>query len=605
MTISTIIIAIAMLQMFTPTSRATALILFDPQREAHLDLSDRRVPGVSDISARVDSEVEILRSDAVLLEVVHAAKLVDDPEYGASRSLRNRLAEFLGLAQREMSQQIAVGRALQVLRSKTSVERRGRTHVISIKVREKSAEQAAKLANFLAESYVIRQIQAKTDEIFSAKQAISQEIAPARRRAVDAERQANDYLVENIDEIISRNGRSDLQALRDDYQKLLTARLAPLARNEWNEIAQHIRTGERTDAGSALREARRKLVSALEVRDLSPDLLAGLQEVQQRAVSASAHYKRLLDREQELTSQASLQEASSVIVSKAVPPVSTDFPDKVLLIAAAGLVGLAVAIGVAFALEMFGGGVASAGQMEAVLGRPLAARIPAQRTGRAAHVADLPVAAPLSPYAESIRHLRLAIHSATHFKPTHERRADQLGTVILVASATSGEGRTSVALSLARTYALSGQRVLILDCDLRKPGVNQLLGTTSPTGLVDVLSGAVAERDLSRFLVKDAKTMLTAIGGELPASVPTDQLIAGSSLQQIIAAAQASFDCIIIDTPPVGTAVDGFYLAGQADAVVFVVQSTKSPRRLTHAALQGMQALTRAGTETLVVLNRA
>lgn len=593
-----------MVQTLTPTSRATALILFDPQREAHLDLSDRRAPNVSDISARVDSEVEILRSDAVLLEVVHAAKLVEDPEFGASQSLRNRAAEFYGYAESEVSEEVAVGRALEVLRSRTSVERRGRTHVISVEVREKSAEKAAKLANLLAETYVFRQIQAKIHEISAAKQAISQEIGPARRRAVDAERQANDYLVENIDEIISRTGRADLQGLRNEYHRLLTARLAPLARNEWNDNAQHLRTGNGTDAGSALREARRKLVAALEVRDLTPDLLAGLQDAQQRAVSASAHYKRLLDREQELTSQATLQEASSVIVSRAVPPLSTDFPDKFLLVAAAGLVGLAAAIGVAFALEAFGGRVTSAAQLEAMLGRPLAARIPAQETGLASHVADLPVAAPLSPYAESIRHLRLAIHSAMHLKSLRDRQAEQRGTVILVSSVMRGEGRTSVALSLARTYALSGQRVLILDCDLRKPGVTQFLGMSSPTGLVDVLSGTVAERDLSRFLVKDPKTTLTSIGGELPAGVPTDQLVAGRSLRQIVGAARGSFDCVILDSPPVGTAVDGLYLAEHADAVVLVVQSSKTPRRALLAALQGLQNAMPSGTETLVVLNR-
>src|SRR5690606_1899754 len=147
------------------------------------------------------------------------------------------------------------------------------------------------------------------------------------------------------------------------------------------------------------------------------------------------------------------------------------------------------------------------------------------------------------------------------------RRATQApGAVIMVTSALAGEGKTTVALSLARAYALSGRSVILLDCDMRKPALHSHLGVTDSTGLVDVLTVKVTDSDLSRILVDDPRSDVTSIGGSRRAGLPTDQLFATRSFGQIIESARASFDYVVIDAPPIEPVVDGMYLARHADA---------------------------------------
>jgi succinoglycan biosynthesis transport protein ExoP len=633
-------IAAAATQTLTPISQATALILFDPQRKNLLDLSTQAQANISDISARVDSEVEIIGSDGMLLQVVEAAALVDDPEFAPVSGLWDSLGLFLGLEESSQpSKRDVLGQTLEKLKQRVSVLRRGHTHVITVEIGSENPEKAAKLANLLAEIYISRQVRTRIDAISTAQHAILQEIEPARKRVVDAGTQASQYLLSKVDDIIALTGRSDLERRRDDISQLIAQRgtiaaarrslRAQIGKSEWNALAESHANGDLTRAAiagderltegterlqslqsdlvatnSALRKARRELVAAIDSSDLPPNLLAEFHELQQRAINASGQYQLLLARQQVLDSEASLQQASSVIVSEAAVPTRAAFPDKTLIMALAGLVSLAAGIGVAFVFEIYVGGFTSSSQLEAVLRKPLATSVPSQGPAQANTVADLPVSAPLSQYAESIRRLRLALHAVLHRSADAQNEVRHRGSVILVSSALSGEGRTSVGLALARTYALSGQRVLILDCDLRQPGVHHLLAAKGSTALVDVLAGNVTEKNLSMFLVNDPKTSLTSIGGASHAKLPSDQLVASKSLQRIVDAARENFDYVIVDSPPIGSVVDGLYLADHADAIVFVIQWARTPQRAVVNAINRLEAIIPSRAEILMVLNR-
>jgi Mrp family chromosome partitioning ATPase len=136
---------------------------------------------------------------------------------------------------------------------------------------------------------------------------------------------------------------------------------------------------------------------------------------------------------------------------------------------------------------------------------------------------------------------------------------------MVVASAAPGEGRTTVALALARAYALSGVSTLLIDCDLRKPSIHKLLGMESSGGLLDYLAAAGGDAaDLKSIITVDGGSGARVIFGAKRSNVVTDQLIAGATFARLIDAARDSFDVIILDTPPIGAVVDGLYLGSAA-----------------------------------------
>jgi Mrp family chromosome partitioning ATPase len=157
-----------------------------------------------------------------------------------------------------------------------------------------------------------------------------------------------------------------------------------------------------------------------------------------------------------------------------------------------------------------------------------------------------------------------------------------------------------MALALARAYALSGQSTLLVDCDLRKPGIHLALGRQVSDGLFDYLAGKVT--DLGAIIALDAMSGAQVVLGSRRSDIATDQLVSGKAFARLLAAARENFDVVILDTPPVGPVVDGLYLAGKADAVVVVVEWATTPQQQVRAAIE---ALAGAGPAPLVaVLNR-
>jgi capsular exopolysaccharide synthesis family protein len=178
-------------------------------------------------------------------------------------------------------------------------------------------------------------------------------------------------------------------------------------------------------------------------------------------------------------------------------------------------------------------------------------------------------------YAESYRSLR----SALLFLATEGERPK----VLLIASAMPGEGKSTVAANLARTLALSGSRVLLVDGDLRKGHLHHLLGLQREPGFVELLNQTCAP---DQVMQKDSQANLTFIssGGQLSGN-PGD-LFLGSGLDQILARWRQEFDYVVIDSSPLFAADDASCLAPKVDGTLFVVRSRHSSARAAREALE-------------------
>jgi capsular exopolysaccharide synthesis family protein len=189
---------------------------------------------------------------------------------------------------------------------------------------------------------------------------------------------------------------------------------------------------------------------------------------------------------------------------------------------------------------------------------------------------------------EQYRRLAAALH--------HAREASGL-SVVMIASAVAGEGKSLTASNLALTFSESYKRsVLLIDADLRRPSLHRVFGIEPRMGLSEALM-AIEEPELQLIQVSER---LTILPGGHPNSDPMSGLTS-TRMQRLISEARELFDWVFIDTPPVGLLSDANLLAAMVDAAVMVIRADRTPFNLVQRAIDAIGRNRILGT----VLNQA
>ena len=153
-------------------------------------------------------------------------------------------------------------------------------------------------------------------------------------------------------------------------------------------------------------------------------------------------------------------------------------------------------------------------------------------------------------------------------------------STVLVTSADPGEGKSLSAANLAAAMALDGRRVLLMDCDLRRPTQHTLAETTLEPGLTDVLTGKVTMDAALRTASTANLWVLTA--GALPFNPP--ELLGSEKFRSLLELLKLRFDLIILDSPPAISLADAQVLSALTDGVILVVAADTTPRARVHRA---------------------
>ncbi|MEQ1769841.1 MAG: Wzz/FepE/Etk N-terminal domain-containing protein [Devosia sp.] len=396
----------------------------------------------------------------------------------------------------------------------------------------------------------------------------------------------------------STNLRDELQRIESELEARTNARLQGLR-------------GQLAQSQSTATELRQSLRSGILGANLPAETLATIYEVQQTAEIARSQYQSLLARSKDLETQAYLQIADSRIVSNALEPTVPAFPNKRLLISFAAIVGLVGGIALALLFERWVGGVTSTDQLRSVTRLTVPTAIPRQGelkrvdlTQPSTSLADYLTAEPLSSYAEAIRRLRVGLDQSAR-RARAVRGTTDGKTVIVVTSAAPAEGKTTTSLALARAYALSGCRTLLVDCDLRKPSLHRQLGLDPSAGLMEYLSNpASSDMDLRSFIGQDKASGAHVMVGARQSETATDQFVTGASFHRLVQAARQVFDVVILDTPPVGSVVDGLYIAESADVIAMIVRYASTSQGDIRNALLALSESKAPETEIVAVLNQ-
>ena len=274
-----------------------------------------------------------------------------------------------------------------------------------------------------------------------------------------------------------------------------------------------------------------------------------LRELERTAAVNKTLFEEFLQKAKITDEQATFRARDVRVIMPAQAGGQT-FPNARRTLLMALFAGLGLGVGGALAMEMLKPGFTTSREVEDALGIPVLGSVSKMnksqlvKDGKSILLPFYQLHYPLSPFSEAMRTLRSGIHMSDVDRPPK---------VIHVTSSRPGEGKTTIAVSLAISAAFSsGLKVVLLDADLRHPAASHFFKLDQEKGLVDLLVGAATVDDVLRFH-KDLK--LTVIPAGSKTLNPPD-VLGSERMKALITHLRATFDYVVLDTPPVGPVVD-------------------------------------------------
>ena len=638
----------------TPIYRASTQISLDPRSLEVLETTEERAhkfdaPLAN--SARVDSLVEAMGSDAMVGAVVKGLNLQNDSEFNGGeasfiRSAVSTVVSFFSGPPAPMSEEDKIAEAKDEVRLKESVERPIGTYIVTVNFNSESSEKAARIANAFAKVYLQDQLKADFETTRAATQWMKARLSELSAQMLKAEADVADFKAANG--IATADGKSiDDQVLSDistkmtdaitltAHKKAMLDRITQVNSSEkldlsiaealTNDVITNLRKkyldtlnkaadfasryGDEHDAVIKLRaeaatietsirnELRRIEESyrsdyeiALRRQQAMSDTLKDqfrktsdigqsqvrLQELESIAATAQVSYEETLKRYTETVQKESFPVITARVIAPATPPDIIFKPKRILLMAAGLLIGAVGGFSYSLVSEMFDKRVRSKRQLEAVTGADYLGIFPyvrarslrpsstfvgsGGRTPRGELPSDYVLQKPFSVAAKSIRSIKIAADHAARGLG---------GRTIGIISSLPGEGKSTIAVSLAHLIGDSGASVLLIDCDLRRAALSWRLAKNVRSGLPDVI---LANQPYKSIVISEPELrvdFLSALSKQQPRH--SHEILSSQAMRAFLSQVANEYDYVVLDLPPVLPVVDVRSIAPYVDSFVFVL----------------------------------
>lgn len=585
-----------------------------------------------------------------------------DQELGFVDTLKRNLAQ---LFRPSIDNEEALTRAetLKAFDRSLSIEPVRNSRLVEIKVLNNDAELSARIANTMARDFIAMSIERKADSSVYARQFLEDQIKQTKAKLEESERLINDYSKKNEilnlggdrgnattqtfvdfsaalskaeqDRIKAESLYNELKAnpesapdvlenraiqtykeqkakLEAEYAKNLAVYKPDFpsmvqAKAQINELDARIQTEVDTILGSLKAQyqaakkqedsLRAKVASTrsevLSVQDRNVDL--GL--LKREADTNRQVYDSLLQRLKEVSVTAGITTNNVSVVDEASVPLFPAKPKPLINLGLGLVLGLFLGMLAALLREQMDDSIKHADEVEKEFGLPLLGLIPYTKPdkGMEESVAMLAHVEPRSAFAEAYRSMRTALQFST---------GEGAPKRFMVTSCGKAEGKSTTALALAINFAQLGQRVLLIDADMRKPSVHKSLLMPNERGLSNLLTGDIHGNEI---LINPTRVPNLSVLTAGPTPPDPVELLMGPKFGMLLEKAQElGFTQVVIDGPPLLGIADAVVLGNQIQHIVFAIKAgdTKKAsikdalRRLRHAGLLPMGvALTHARNE--------
>lgn len=550
---------------------------------------------------------------------------------------------------RDEAEELEKTATAKAVQSKLTVSNDGRSLSLYLSFQSNDPKKAAKIANAISEEYLVDQLEAKYEVASRANKWLSERLSTLRQEVEGSERVVEDFrqkakLIQidggtvatrqmqeiNSQLIVARAATSQAEARLRSAQSMvragdtiegaadvLTAPLIQRLREQEAEVRRKeaelsSRYGERHPSMINARAERvdiqrkiaeevqkilKSLASEVEIarakeQQLQSDLTrletkAGselkdtvqLRQLQREADANRTLYENFLGRFKQTSEQQEMQLPDTRIIARADVPVEPNFPKKWLFLIAGAIVGALLGIVMAYLIEYFDRGYRTAPQLEEGTGLPVIGQVPSLKTISDRPPEDYVVDKPLSAYSEALRTVRTAIHFSN---------VDHPPKTVMVTSSGPGEGKTTFCLSMARSLAAGGNKILLVDADLRRPRLARLLEIAADgKDLSALLTGASTMEQVLRHDPLVSKLDIIPAFGRAPNA---QDLLGSKQMKRIVEEAATKYDLVIIDTPPILAVSDAAMVARVVDTSLFIVKWANTSRDTVVQALKQLKS---------------
>lgn len=195
---------------------------------------------------------------------------------------------------------------------------------------------------------------------------------------------------------------------------------------------------------------------------------------------------------------------------------------------------------------------------------------------------------PSSSYAESFRMIRTNIKYSS---------IDKNKKVLLITSSAKGEGKSTIAANLAVCIAQDNNKVLIIDCDLRRPNIHRIFNISNSNGVTDYL---INEIELKDAVKQHSNKLDIMTSGSMPPNPA--EILATNKFDNMLNLVKSEYDYVILDTPPVGTIADTQILATKTDGIILVAEAEETKK---NNLLEAKRLIDKVGGKIIgVIINR-
>jgi succinoglycan biosynthesis transport protein ExoP len=324
-----------------------------------------------------------------------------------------------------------------------------------------------------------------------------------------------------------------------------------------------------------------------------------LRQLESTAQTYRALYDSFQQRYTDSVQQQSLPMTEARVITRALPPSTKSSPKSLVILAGATMGGLVLGLGLAMLREITDRVFRTGKQVEAQLKTECLAIVPLIKPVTKAVLASNKAAAarsrviapnagllrtvidaPLSPFAESIRAVKVSVDVAG---------AAKSNKVIGITSSHPHEGKSTIAASLAQLAADGGARVILVDCDLRRPSLSRQLVPDATRGLIDVLANKAS---LDKVIRSDPSTRLSFLpAGMKPHLIHTSEVLASDAMKGLFDRLTESYEYLIVDLSPINPVVDVRSATHLVDGFLFVIEWGKTKIDVVEHALNSARGV--------------